>query len=71
MTDTKKFEFVEEEDKYVGDTVYYTRDENGMISGSLSHSYNKAYKIFTDLQGLEPSMRYSVRVIETFYAPTK
>ena len=69
MTDTKKYEFVEEEDKYVGDVIYYTRDESGLIPDTLSHNYQKAYEKFTKLQGLEPSMRYSVRVIETFYAP--
>jgi hypothetical protein len=41
-----KFEFVQETDEVLGDTVYFTRQEGIFISGSLSANKQKAYDLF-------------------------
>jgi hypothetical protein len=41
-----KFEFVQETDEVLGDTVYFTRQEGIFIAGSLSANKQKAYDLF-------------------------
>jgi hypothetical protein len=41
-----KFEFVQETDEVLGDTVYFTRQEGIFITGSLSANKQKAYDLF-------------------------
>lgn len=41
-----KFEFVQETDLLLNDTLYYTKQEGILISGSINKNKDKAYAIF-------------------------
>ncbi len=41
-----KFEFVQETDLLLNDTLYYTKQEGILISGSINKDKAKAYAIF-------------------------
>jgi hypothetical protein len=41
-----KFEFVQETDEVLGDTVYFTRQEGVYVTGLLSANKQKAHDIF-------------------------
>jgi hypothetical protein len=48
-----KFEFVQETDQILGSTLYYTKQEGILISGSINVNKDKAYDMFMKLsQGL-------------------
>jgi hypothetical protein len=48
-----KFEFVQETDLLLNDTLYYTKQEGILISGSINKDKFKAYAIFEKLsQGI-------------------
>jgi hypothetical protein len=48
-----KFEFVQETDLLLNDTLYYTKQEGILISGSINKDKSKAYAIFEKLsQGI-------------------
>jgi hypothetical protein len=48
-----KFEFVQETDQVIGNTLYYTKQEGVLISGSMSTSKDEAYEKFMKLsQGI-------------------
>jgi hypothetical protein len=44
-----KFEFVQETDLLLNDTIYYTKQEGILISGSINRDKVKAYAIFEKL----------------------
>jgi hypothetical protein len=58
-----KFEFIQETDDLLGDTVYFTRQEGVFISGSLSSNKQKAYNIFTLLSNNKD--RITTTILET------
>lgn len=61
-----KFEFVQETDEVLGDTVYFTRQEGVFITGSLSSNKQKAYDIFNLLSTNQD--RTTTTILETkFY----
>jgi hypothetical protein len=48
-----KFEFVQETDQILGSTLYYTKQDGILISGSINIDKDKAYDIFMKLsQGI-------------------
>jgi len=48
-----KFEFVQETDEILGSTLYYTKQEDILISGSINVNKDKAYDMFMKLsQGI-------------------
>ena len=48
-----KFEFVQETDQILGSTLYYTKQDGILISGSINIDKDKAYDIFMKLtQGM-------------------
>jgi hypothetical protein len=48
-----KFEFVQETDQILGSTLYYTKQEDILISGSINVNKDKAYDMFMKLsQGI-------------------
>jgi hypothetical protein len=48
-----KFEFVQETDQILGSTLYYTKQEGILISGSINVNKDKAYDMFMNLsQGI-------------------
>jgi hypothetical protein len=48
-----KFEFVQETDQILGSTLYYTKQEGILISGSINVNKDKAYDMFMKLsQGI-------------------
>lgn len=48
-----KFEFVSETDQILGSTLYYTKQEGILISGSINADKDKAYDMFMKLsQGI-------------------
>jgi hypothetical protein len=48
-----KFEFVSETDQILGSTLYYTKQEGIIISGSFNKDKDEAYEIFMKLsQGI-------------------
>jgi hypothetical protein len=48
-----KFEFVQETDQVLGSTLYYTKQEGILISGSINVNKDKAYDMFMNLsQGI-------------------
>lgn len=48
-----KFEFVEETDLILNSTLYYTKQEGVLISGSINANKDKAYSMFEKLsQGI-------------------
>jgi hypothetical protein len=44
-----KFEFVEETDLILNSTLYYTKQEGILISGSINADKDKAYSMFEKL----------------------
>jgi hypothetical protein len=44
-----KFEFVEETDLILNSTLYYTKQEGILISGSINANKDKAYSMFEKL----------------------
>jgi hypothetical protein len=49
-----KFEFVQDTDLILGSTMYYTKQEGIIISGSFNKDKDEAYEIFMKLsQGIQ------------------
>jgi hypothetical protein len=44
-----KFEFIEETDLILNNTLYYTKQEGILISGSINADKDKAYSMFEKL----------------------
>ena len=62
-----KFEFVQDTDLILGSTMYYTKQEGIIISGSFNKDKHEAYAIFEKLsQGLP--LR-TIEVLETKIYP--
>ena len=48
-----KFEFVSETDQILGSTLYYTKQEGILVTGSINADKDKAYDMFMKLsQGI-------------------
>jgi hypothetical protein len=66
-----KFEFVEETDLILNSTLYYTKQEGILISGSINVDKNKAYAIFEKLSHGIPLRITEVLETKTFQKPSQ
>lgn len=66
-----KFEFVEETDLILNSTLYYTKQEGVLISGSINADKDKAYAMFEKLSSGIPLRTSSVLETKTYQKPSK
>ena len=66
-----KFEFVEETDLILNSTLYYTKQEGVLISGSINADKDKAYSMFEKLSSGIPLRTSSVLETKNYQKPSK
>jgi hypothetical protein len=66
-----KFEFVEETDLILNSTLYYTKQEGILISGSINVDKNKAYAMFEKLSQGIPLRITEVLETKTYQKPSQ
>jgi len=66
-----KFEFVQETDQILGSTMYYTRQEGVLISGSINADKDKAYAIFEKLSNGIPLRTSKILETKIYQKPSK
>ena len=65
-----KFEFVEETDLILNSTLYYTKQEGILISGSINANKDKAYSMFEKLSNGIPLRITEVLETKTYQKPS-
>ena len=66
-----KFEFVEETDLILNSTLYYTKQEGVLISGSINADKVKDYSMFEKLSSGIPLRTSSVLETKNYQKPSK
>jgi hypothetical protein len=66
-----KFEFVQETDQILGSTLYYTKQEDILISGSINVNKDKAYDMFMKLSQGIPLRITEILETKTFQKPSQ
>ena len=66
-----KLEFVQETDLLLNDTIYYTKQEGILISGSINRDKDKAYEIFMKLSQGIPLRITEVLETKTYQKPSQ
>ena len=66
-----KFEFVEETDLILNSTLYYTKQEGVLISGSINADKDKAYTMFMKLSQGIPLRTTEVLETKNYQKPSK
>lgn len=66
-----KFEFVQETDLLLNDTLYYTKQEGILISGSINKDKDKAYAIFDKLSNGIPLRLTEILETKNYQKPSK
>jgi hypothetical protein len=66
-----KFEFVQETDQILGSTLYYTKQEDILISGSINVNKDKAYDMFMKLSQGIPLRITEVLETKTLQKPSQ
>jgi hypothetical protein len=66
-----KFEFVEETDLILNSTLYYTKQEGILISGSINANKDKAYSMFEKLCNGIPLRITEVLETKTYQKPSQ
>ena len=66
-----KFEFVQETDQILGSTLYYTKQEGILISGSINVNKDKAYDMFMKLSQGIPLRTTEVLETKIYQKPSK
>jgi hypothetical protein len=66
-----KFEFVQETDQILGSTLYYTKQEGILISGSINVYKDKAYDMFMKLSQGIPLRITEVLETKTYQKPSQ
>ena len=66
-----KFEFVQETDQILGNTIYYTKQEGILISGSINVNKDKAYDMFMKLSQGIPLRITEILETKTFQKPSQ
>jgi hypothetical protein len=66
-----KFEFVQETDQILGSTLYYTKQEDILISGSINVDKDKAYDMFMKLSQGIPLRITEVLETKTLQKPSQ
>jgi len=64
-----KLEFVQESDQILGSTLYYTKQDGILISGSINIDKDKAYDIFMKLSQGIPLRITEVLETKTYQKP--
>ena len=66
-----KFEFVQETDQILGSTMYYTKQEGILISGSINVNKDKAYDMFMKLSQGIPLRITEILETKTYQKPSQ
>ena len=66
-----KFEFVSETDLILNSTLYYTKQEGVLISGSINADKDKAYSMFMKLSQGIPLRTLEVLETKTYQKPSQ
>ena len=66
-----KFEFVQDTDLILNSTMYYTKQEGIIISGSFNKDKDEAYEIFMKLSQGIPLRTTEVLETKTFQKPSQ
>lgn len=66
-----KFEFVEETDLILNTTLYYTKQEGVLISGSINADKDKAYSMFEKLSNGIPLRTSQILETKTYQKSSK
>jgi hypothetical protein len=66
-----KFEFVQETDLLLNDTIYFTKQEGILISGSINRDKDKAYSIFMNLSQGIPLRITEILETKTYQKPSQ
>ena len=66
-----KFEFVEETDLILNSTLYYTKQEGILISGSINADKDKAYDMFMKLSQGIPLRITEILETKTYQKPSQ
>ena len=66
-----KFEFVSETDLILNSTLYYTKQEGVLISGSINADKDKAYSMFEKLSNGIPLRTSQVLETKTYQKPSQ
>ena len=66
-----KFEFVEETDLILNTTLYYTKQEGVLISGSINADKDKAYSMFEKLSNGIPLRTSQILETKTYQKPSQ
>jgi hypothetical protein len=66
-----KFEFVQDTDLILGSTMYYTKQEGIIISGSFNKDKDEAYEIFMKLSQGIPLRITEVLETKTYQKPSQ
>jgi hypothetical protein len=66
-----KFEFVQETDQILGSTLYYTKQEGIIISGSFNKDKDEAYAIFEKLSNGIPLRITEVLETKNYQKPSQ
>lgn len=64
-----KFEFVEETDLILNTTLYYTKQEGILVSGSINADKDRAYAMFEKLSSGTPLRTSEVLETKTYQKP--
>ncbi len=66
-----KFEFVQDTDLILGSTMYYTKQEGIIISGSFNKDKDEAYEIFMKISQGIPLRITEVLETKTYQKPSQ
>lgn len=66
-----KFEFVQETDLLLNDTLYYTKQEDILISGSINKDRDKAHAIFEKLSNGIPLRTTQILETKNYQKPSQ
>ena len=66
-----KFEFVQETDLILNSTLYYTKQEGVLISGSINADKDKAYTMFEKLSSGIPLRTSQILETKNYQKPSK
>jgi hypothetical protein len=66
-----EFEFVQETDLILNSTLYYTKQEGVLISGSINADKDKAYAIFENLSNGIPLRTTEILETKNYQKPSQ
>ena len=66
-----KFEFVQETDQLLNDTIFFTKQDGVLISGTISSKRDVAYSIFQKLSEGLPLRTTEILETKTYQKPSQ